>query len=345
MKLLYLSCHEILEYDELRLFTSLGHECYSLGAYTRSPDVDVPGRKRPGIAGMRHDQHWADLEIQFDRTALHPEQVDGMDAVIVMDGLHALDWIEGNWQTFKEAGCAVIWRSIGQSVPDREERLAKLRADGLVLVRYSPREATIKGYAGDDAIIRFCKEAADFAPWTGSSGEVVNFTQSLVQRGAHVGLHWLLPVTSGMPRKFYGPGNEQIPAEFNGGLVDYPTQLRVLSEARAYAYFGTWPASYTLSFMEAMMAGVPIVACGPGWGNSPHYPDQETYEAHDLLKHAVSGFWYDETDKCRRMLGDLLADDALAGEVSVHARRRARALFGVERIGPQWQALLDEVTR
>lgn len=342
MRILYLSCHEILEWDELRMFTGLGHECWSLGAFT-NPWGDE-GRKRPGIAEMPYDPHWVELALQFDRTALHREQVEGMDVAVVMDGLHSLDWIEGNWATFKAAGTKVIWRSIGQSTPDREDRLAKLRADGLVLVRYSPREATIARYAGADAVIRFAKDPADYAaPWTGSSGEVVNFTQSLEQRGAHVGLHWLLAVTSGFPRRFYGPGNEGIPAVCNGGLVDWAGQRRVLAEARVYAYFGTWPASYTLMLCEALMAGCPVVAPGPGWGNSPHFPDQDGYEAHELIEHGVSGFWSDDVQECRAYIRTLLEDDDVAEHVSKAARDRARELFSVEHIGPQWQALLEEV--
>ena len=37
-KILYFSCHEILEYDDLRMFTERGHGVFSLGAYA-SPDT------------------------------------------------------------------------------------------------------------------------------------------------------------------------------------------------------------------------------------------------------------------------------------------------------------------
>lgn len=33
MKILYFSVHAILEYDEIRMFQSLGHTVFSLGAY------------------------------------------------------------------------------------------------------------------------------------------------------------------------------------------------------------------------------------------------------------------------------------------------------------------------
>ena len=33
MKILYLSCHSILEYDEVKLLTGMGHYVFSPGAY------------------------------------------------------------------------------------------------------------------------------------------------------------------------------------------------------------------------------------------------------------------------------------------------------------------------
>jgi len=344
VRILYLSCHEILEWDELRLLTALGHECYSLGAFT-VPYGDE-GRKRPGITQMPYDAHHVELALQFDKSALHPEQVRGMDAVIVMDGLHGIDWLEGNWATFTDAGVKVIWRSIGQSTPEREDRLARLRADGLLLLRYSPREATIARYAGADATIRFAKDPADYQrPWTGSSGEVCNFTQSLLQRDRFVGAGWLWHVTDGTPRKFYGPGNELIPAECNGGLVDWHGQLDVLAAAGAYAYFGTWPASYTLMLAEAMMAGVPIVSVGPGFGNCPMFLEQQTFEAHELIFDGVSGFWSDDVDEVRGRLRDLLGDRDMAAAISAGAAARGRELFSTDVVAPQWAAFLDEAVR
>ena len=43
MKILYLSCHLVLEYDELRILTELGHDVTVIGGYIdpRNPHVDT----------------------------------------------------------------------------------------------------------------------------------------------------------------------------------------------------------------------------------------------------------------------------------------------------------------
>ena len=50
MNILYVGSHSILEYDEVRLLSDLGHDIFSIGSYTdpANPSDD----KRPAIAGM-----------------------------------------------------------------------------------------------------------------------------------------------------------------------------------------------------------------------------------------------------------------------------------------------------
>ena len=47
MKILYLSCHSVLEYDEIRILSDLGYDVFSIGAYITPsiPHVDM----RPSI--------------------------------------------------------------------------------------------------------------------------------------------------------------------------------------------------------------------------------------------------------------------------------------------------------
>lgn len=338
MKILYLSCHEILEYDELKLFTELGYECYSLGAYTQPGGEEH--RKRPPLE-LPYSPHFIELSLQFGKENLHPEQLEGIDVVIVM---HVPEYLSRNWGLFREfinGGGRVVWRSIGQSIPSLELGLHQMRNEGLEVVRYSPREMTIDHNVGADAVIRFAKDPADWYGWTGEDEKVVNFTQSLMDRAAFTGFEETLTLFTQLPSKVYGPGNENL-GEMSGGLLTYDDQREALRRARAFFYHGTYPASYTLSFMEAWMTGTPVVAVGPNRGDGLHmFPGQRTYEVHELIENGVSGFVSDDIDQLKTHLVDLLNDYDLAQEISSKGRSRAIELFGVDTIKEQWKSFLE----
>ncbi len=348
-RILYLSCHEILEYDELLLFSELGYECYSLGAYTQPGGEEH--RKRPPLK-LPYNPHFIELALQYDRRRLHPEILEGIDVVIIMHepsfigyaGGHnwSPDLGEGNWPLFRDfikKGGRVIWRSIGQSIPSVEAKLAPWRAEGLEVVRYSPAEQTIAGNVGTDAVIRFYKDPDEFKGWDGSRKQVINFTQSLKERAEHTGHRVIERVFEGLPAKVYGPGNEDL-GILAGGLLRFDEQKRVMREARAYLYHGTYPASYTLSLIEAMMTGTPIVAVGPKLGNGPMFGEQRTYEIPQIIQHGISGFVSDDPEQLKRHINDLLHDAHLAKSVSAFGRARAIELFGKAKIKQEWKEFL-----
>ena len=337
MRILYLSVHEILEYNECRLFTEMGFEVFSHGAYMM-PGGDA-GRKRPPIDEMPYNPHFVELALQFSKENIHPDMLDGIDVVIVM---HKTEMVTANWAVFSEfinRGGRVIWRSIGQSVPEREAELSQARSEGLEMVRYSPMEATIPGNIGCDAMIRFGVDESDFLPWVGDREEVVNFTQSLTERCDFVGRDWLMEAACGLPLKVYGPNNGDLQG-MAGGLLSHEAQLETLARGRAYLYHGTYPASYTLSLIEAWMAGIPVVSVGPGKGNGPQFHFQSTFEP--LIDNGVNGFMADSAAVCRRHLVDFLADSHYGAEIGRAGRRRAIELFGKEVIGAQWREFLTK---
>jgi hypothetical protein len=310
MKILYLSVHEILEYDELLLFSELGYECYSLGAYTQ-PGGDEH-RKRPSLK-LPYDPHFIELALQYPKEHLHPEQLDGMDVVIVM---HEPGIIEGNWELFEQfikRGGRVIWRSIGQSIPHVEQRLRYYRARGMEIVRYSPREATIAGYNGSDAMIRFYKDPDEFKGWSGEHRQVINFTQSLKSRGGFTGYPVISEVFENQPGKVYGPGNEDL-GLMAGGLLTYEDQKRKLQEARVY-----------LSRL----------------GNSSMFSSQQTYEVHELIENGVSGFIGDNIMDIKQRVNELLNDYPKAKAISAFGRAKAIELFGKSKIKAQWHDFLE----
>lgn len=337
MKILYLSCHEVLEYSELKLFTELGYECYSLGAYTQPGGSEH--RKRPPLK-LPYDPHFIELALQFPKEHLHAEQVEGIDAVIVM---HEPKMLVDNWALFKTMiakGKRIIWRSIGQSIPSVENKLRPMRTQGLEIVRYSPAEQTIEGNVGTDAVIRFYEDPDIYNGWTGSHRQVVNFTQSLKQRAEFCGYRAITELMKDLPAKVYGPGNEDL-GLLSGGLLNYDEQLRVYRESRVFLYHGTYPASYTLSFIEAMMTGVPIVAVGGAWGNTDMFPNQRTYEIPAIIQDGVNGFVSDDLQYLRRQIELLLRDQQRAKVISTFGRATAIELFGKAKIKAQWKNYLE----
>ena len=256
MKILYLSCHSILEHDEIKMLSSLGHEVFPAGAYINPaiPHDDM----RPPIPGLTVDpellaQYGAiDVPTGVDtRDHLTREFCDNFDMVMVM---HIPKWIRNNWGAFENT--RVVWRTIGQSVASTEVSLNEFRPKGLEVIRYSPMERNIPGFIGEDALIRFYKDPADYGGWTGEQRRVITFAQHMKDRDAACNFSFFEEVTRDFPRHLFGPGNDHI-GEWTSGKVSAEQQLVEYQTNRAYFYTGTHPASYTLNFMEAWM-------CFPG---------------------------------------------------------------------------------
>ena len=279
MKIFYLSVHSVLEYDEVSLFSELGHDIFSWGAYTYPQGH--PSLPRPGIPGLPFHADLADLSRRFPRTEIPIEMLDWADVIIIMDGAGMHDVIELNWAKLK--GRNVIWRTIGQSTPNVENRLSKYRSEGLKIVRYSPMEDKLKNYIGGDATIRFYKDPTEFSGWNGKEARVINFTQTLKGRRIFCGYEPIMKLMDGFPSKIYGSGNEDL-GSYNGGELPYDLMKGVLRDSRVYIYRGTWPASYTLTTIEALMTGIPVVSVGSDIGNMGKHEGVETYEMQHIIK-------------------------------------------------------------
>jgi len=337
-RILYLSVHEILEYDEVKLFSELGHEVYSLGAYTQPGGQE--NRKRPPLPDLPYNPHFIELSLQYPKERLHEEMLEGIDIVIIM---HETKLVTNNWHLFKpfiDRGGRVIWRSIGQSVTAREDEIRQARAEGLEIVRYSPAEMTIKDNVGQDAMIRFYKDPDEYKDWNGHKEIVLNFTQGLRQRGLFVGHQAWRNATRGLPRVVYGPGNEDL-GSAAGGLLSNDEQLQAYRDHRVYFYHGSFPASYTLTLIEAMMTGIPVVAVGDLIGNGPMFPDQKTYEATSIIQDGISGLIGNTTAELHDKLQSMLKDPKKAQAISAFGRARAIELFGKAKIKSEWEEYLN----
>lgn len=375
MNILLLASHAVAEYDDLRMFTDLGYDCFAPGGY------EVPSRSGEGIRPALPDApHHPELveaintqrafdseelgdpgpNIDWGKAHLPDPVIDWADVIIVHHFPQV--WIGGQWDRIRHK--RVIWRTCGQSDPRLEIYMTDFAEQGLEIVRYSPAERRyferVGYFAGEDALIRFGKYPDDYGPWTGEFPGVINITQHLAQRGEACGYGFWQEATRGLARPFgglpedgppppfalpLGPGSEAIGGP---GALTYTEMLDWLRHARAYLYTGTRPASYTLGLIEAMLSGVPVVTIpasvwGDGWDGA------DLFEGHEIVRYGSSGEGSREgaVATTRSMLGKLLgtwvAPDVALHEaqlVSTYQRARAVELFGIETIGAQWKAFL-----
>ncbi len=335
MKIHYISDHSVLEYDEVQMFLDMGHEVFSNGAYLDpNGHVTLP---RPGLKGAKSYPQYMELARTSARTDLPAELIDPFDVIIVM---HSPNVIVENWSKLREK--TVIWRSIGQSVKHIEDRLLPCRADGLKIVRYSPKEANIPNYIGADAMIRFYKDEDQYQGWTGELPQVVSFSQSLKGRRQFCHYDEIFPVIEAFNGTVYGPGNEDL-GKFNGGQVPYEKQVELMQKSRVMPYGGTWPAPYTLSFIEAMMTGLPVVAVSKAIAHYPQYEAIDFYEVDEILSQC-EGIVCDTVDDMLYQTQRLLNDPGHALNISRKQRELAVQMFGKKVISKQWEDFLNEVT-
>jgi len=330
MKILYLSCHSILEHDEVSLLNELKHEVFSLGSYINPNAPHDP--KRPPINSPYNDQ-LGNVALQSSKENLHQELIDWADIIIIMS---RPDWIINNWDKF--TGKRIVWRTIGQSTPDIESQLQLLRQNGLQIVRMSLAEEGIQNYIGKDALIRFYKDPEEYKDWNGDTEKVISVAQSMKARGAFCGFNNFDEATKGLPRALYGPGNEDSGIE--GGILTYNELKKVYQDNRVFFYTGTYPSPYTLGLMEAMMTGIPIVAIGKDLWDIKLW-NMDIYEVDKIIQSGVNGYVSNDINELRGYVELLLKDKALAKKIGDAGRETAIELFGKSKIKEEWRKFLD----
>lgn len=257
--ILYISCHSVLEYDELRLLTSLGHSIFSIGSYF---DPQNPGESiRPPLK-LHQDPEWRDLFYKtgcsFKR--LSKEFLSRFDMIIAM---HGHKFLEDNLKNVSKH-TKIFWRGIGQSSPTIEQRLRLLRGRGVQLIRYSPLEAKTANYAGEDYLIRFCKDERDFKtlPESTRNGKGFMCYNGLLQRRDHNDWDMAKDFVRDNGFEIYGGSNEGISG--SKGFMSYEDQLATYRAYSKVFCISSYPAPYTLGFVEAVMSGCEIFMCENG---------------------------------------------------------------------------------
>ena len=339
MKIHYISQHSVLEYDEALLLTEIGHEVFCNGAYLY-PEGN-PLLPRPGIPGAKFYPEFVELATRYPKTELPAGLIEPFDIIIIMDGAEGLPTLELNWDKMKHK--KVIYRMIGQSLSGKEKTIRRYKEQGLQVVRYSPAEGKLKAYGGGSTLIRFYKDPEEFKDWTGHDSKVVNLSQTLKGRRDFCGHDFLMGVGAGFPFKVYGDGNGDL-GEFNGGSIPYEFMKGILRDSRVFLYGGTWPASYTLGFIEAWMTGIPVIAIGKDlWGHKDHSDTKDLYEVQDLIAQGDTGFFCNTVEDAKKIVTKLLEDHGYAKKIGEAGRREAIRVFGKDSIKKQWTEFLGKI--
>lgn len=246
--ILYTSCHSVLEFDELRILTSLGHSVFSIGSYfnPNNPAESI----RPPIK-LHQNKEWLQL---FSKTGcngllLSKEFLSKFDIIISM---HGHDFISRNFKNISKS-TKIIWRGIGQNNSIIESKLKVLKSKGVCIVRYSPLESLIEGFAGIDCLIRFGKKISEFDLTRERNGRTMLCYNSILNRRGHNDWEQSEEFVSSINTDIYGASNEGVPNW--KGTPSYDEQLNLYSTYSRIFCLSSSPAPYTLGFIEAILSG------------------------------------------------------------------------------------------
>jgi len=333
--LLYLSCHSTLEYDELRIFSDLGLDWFSVGSYM-DPLNPLEDLRPPLSHNVNQDliAEFKTLNPKYkynDPIVLTQSFVDKFDIIIVS---HFPHYLQNQWPLIKDK--MVVYSPVGQSNNWLEGQLKTYKADGMRIVRVSAAEQAMGVYAGHDAIIRPIVDADEYNNWNGQKENVVTVNKWMQKRALHCLFYEYDIITKGLPRKLYGQNNEDIP--FSNGTLSYDELKAAYRDNRVSLSMGTKPAPFTYTFMEALMTGCPVVTVGPGLGRGAPVG---TYEAYSFIENGVDGFWSDDLKELRQYIELLLKDYDLAKQISVEGRKKALKLFDRSVAVRDWKNLFE----
>lgn len=342
MKILLISVHPVLEYDDIILFQCLGHQIVPLGFYFLG---DYNGLRPDPISG-ENIGFVSNARDVFYKSGCHHIGVSGkwiltdvfcelFDLVIVH---HNYTFFNDNFDLLKNK--PVIWRTIGQELEYAEAAMAKFRKKGVKIVRWSEEEKRIPGYIGCDAVIPAYKNIDDYLSYIGHEKCVITFANNFKERAEALNYDFFMSVVDGnVPYKIFGVGNENI--EQAKGSVTFDEQVRQMSINRLAFITGTWPAPYTLSFIECWISGIPVVHLDRRvWSNDKF---SDTFEVDKLISHGDNGFLVGSRSEALSIISEVFDNPALAMSISEKGKERCNEIFGFDSISKKWSLFINTI--
>lgn len=317
MKLFMEVCHTTLEYDMARMFTDMGIEVYS-------DTWDLQNREnpqRPTLKGV------TDTHIPFSPST---------DVVVLFQ---TPDHPNKAFHYCLNYNIPVILIAFGQSwTKERVEFVCETARnfDKLTVVAYSITECDVYAKAGMPPeqlkLIRFPKYLEDYGPWTGGNKKVYISCNSIARDNPNFNraLACNYELVKTLYNKYGIPlvlsGNETEKITFGVGPISWNDMRKYFRESDCFFSNGTAPASLTLSLIEAMCSGTPVVAYDNGYGiKNEHLTGVIISRELSNLASYIKGF---------------IDNPKLGKTYSNRVLETARQLFDVNQIKKQWIEIL-----
>lgn len=230
-------------------------------------------------------------------------------------------WLMFNWQVklFWDRPGRKLYRVAKIAELDRDTWARLLEREDFAVVSFYPSTARWlkETFSVDVPYVPLGLDPRAYAPATGEDGNILSIIHSYADRGWHYA-EWK-EATDGLPTLHVDHLNPEQP------VFEYADLQRALRRARLYLHDGE--QEYTITLIEAMMTGLPLV--------SFRIPGIERY-----VEHGVNGFVGESAREIREHCRLLLADEDLARRMGAASRAKAEREFAEERWIRQWREIL-----
>jgi glycosyltransferase involved in cell wall biosynthesis len=165
------------------------------------------------------------------------------------------------------------------------------------------------------------------ATYTGELERGLVVVNNIATRGRRLGHDLYQQATAHVPLDLVGMGSAEaggLGEVLHAGLPAFAARYRFLFNPIRYTSMG-------LAVIEAMMAGMPVVALA-------------TTEMPSVIRDGHNGFVDTDVGRLIELMRLLLKDRALAEQLGGEARRTALERFNIERFVADWNTVLAEVT-
>lgn len=351
--------HPLQEADDLLTLDKLGYDWFSTGYYRDNckpgdlPFIQVKNNEKrlelfnkcqrggwvtdtPDTPCGQKNKLWTGQDTQniFKFTK---EFADEFDVIIC-------NFFPHNIMNNKDAfdGKLVILKTFAMHPIQWEQGIRECREAGVLSVRNSPLEPFKYGadYAGHDAIIRgsVVKDEHELSGWTGKELCSTTFTSFFdypsTENIVRAKRYEYVKAKLKYPNHIFGVLNQQYFGKDT--FISHEEKIKRILESRVSLCIGTPGSSSTYSFVEAWVAGQPIVAFGENQWQSPNY------ELKTLIDNDVNGFYSDNLDEVAEYTNMLCENKKKAKELSIASRAKAVSIFGRETISRQWDEFIRE---
>jgi hypothetical protein len=343
LSLLYVSCHPVLEKDELDILSELGHRVQTIGFYMDPDDRSAAMIRHWPRSTSDADflAHFRQINPDYRLPDLHEDSgfcwlpsklTAGFDAILICHYPHIL---RRNVEHLRRSN--VILRTIGFPMGSLETEFQFFLDNhpNTRVIRMSTTESLAPNYVGHDAIITQSFDPRDYLPWSGGTQRVLTVNKMFKKRADTCGFGVYEEVMRHFvdERMLIGSQNEDIPYAQE---VDFHTLKELYRTSSIYFNTCSKPACVTYGLIEAMGVGMPIVSFGPGLGS---VQGMRTYPIDELIKDGINGFLGNSRDELVGKIRLLLKDRRLQDQFSTNIKETARR-FHKEVIRGQWESAL-----